>query len=650
MAERVKRYFMGDFETTVYDNQEATEVWASAVVELGTEDVTIFHSIDETFRYLMRIPEDVCIYYHNLKFDGAFWLSYLMFDLKFEQATKGDEEDLSTYRFRSMNEMKNNTFRYTISDKGQWYKIQIKVRGKYIEIRDSLKLLPFSVKQIGESFGTKRKKLDMEYKGFRYAGCEITPEEQAYIKNDVLVVAEALQMMFDEGHRKLTIGSCCLAEYRNIMGPAYFRLFPDLYAFPIDEKIYGVPTAGDYVHKSYRGGWCYLVKGKGCKEYRNGTTADVNSLYPSMMHSGSGNKYPVGFPTFWSGPEIPKEALAIDSFYFIRIRTRFYLKKDRLPFVQNKVSFMYSPTECLETSDIWDSETGMYWDRYVDFDGISKPATMTMTLTMVDWQLLQDQYDLVDCEILDGCWFKTKIGIFDEYINYWAEVKMNSKGARRTLAKLMLNNLYGKFAASKDSSFKVAYEKEDHVISYFSVVANEKKPGYIPIGSAITSYSRNFTIRAAQANYYGRDKPGFIYADTDSIHCDLPADQIRGIRVDDKAFSCWKLESSWDVGWFVRQKTYIEHVVGENLKPIDEPYYNIRCAGMPDRPKELFIASVTGKVDDLIAQGVTPSERRFLNRPHRIEDFRVGLRVPGKLFPKKILGGVVLVEGYYEMR
>ena len=34
---------------------------------------------------------------------------------------------------------------------------------------------------------------------------------------------------------------------------------------------------------------------------------------------------------------------------------------------------------------------------------------------------------------------------------------MNSKGAMRTLAKLFLNNLYGKLASSTKSSFKKAY-------------------------------------------------------------------------------------------------------------------------------------------------------------------------------------------------
>ena len=73
MKVRKFRYFMGDFETTVYAGQVNTEVWASAVVELGTEDVQIFHSIGETFDYLKSLDSDIVIYYHNLKFDGSFW-------------------------------------------------------------------------------------------------------------------------------------------------------------------------------------------------------------------------------------------------------------------------------------------------------------------------------------------------------------------------------------------------------------------------------------------------------------------------------------------------------------------------------------------------------------------------------------------------
>ena len=57
---------------------------------------------------------------------------------------------------------------------------------------------------------------------------------------------------------------------------------------------------------------------------------------------------------------------------------------------------------------------------------------------MTDWILFNEHYDLFDLEILDGCYFNTMIGIFDDYINKYMEIKMNSKGAMRTLAKLFL--------------------------------------------------------------------------------------------------------------------------------------------------------------------------------------------------------------------
>lgn len=643
---------MGDFETTVYKGQVNTEVWASASVELFSEDVKIFHSIGEQFEYFTSLKENIIVYYHNLKFDGAFWLSYLMVDLGFKQASEQlDAENPFKVRWLQEKEMLNNTFKYSISDRGQWYTIIIKVGGHFIEIRDSLKLLPFSVKRIGESFGTKHKKLDMEYTGFRYAGCEITDEEKHYIANDVLVVKEALEIMFNEGHTDLTIGSCCLKEYKRTVGKEdYEMFFPNLYEMPIDKSKHGYDNVGEYIRKSYRGGWCYLVKGKEGKIYKNGCTFDVNSLYPSMMSSESGNYYPVGTPHMWTGNIIPDVALLPNRYYFIRIKTRFYIKKDKLPFIQIKSSHLYKGTECLETTDVYNKETGLYSPFYIGFDGKIKDTRVELVLTMTDFQLLKEHHELVDFEILDGCWFYAEIGLFDSYMEKYKTMKMNNKGALRELAKLFLNNLYGKMASSTDSSFKVAYIKDDKSLGFMACMENGKKPGYIPVGSAITSYARNFTIRAAQKNYHGKDNPGFIYADTDSIHCDIPWNTVSGVNIHDKNFCCWKPESCWDVAIFTRQKTYIEHVVQEDLQDIDKPYYNIKCAGMPKKCKNLFELSMQGFTPDENDTDYTYEEKEFLTHKRKLEDFTIGLSVPGKLRPKRIRGGILLVETPYQMR
>ncbi len=644
----MKRIFVGDFETTVYKNQTFTEVWASALVELYTEDVIIHHSIKDTFEYLANLPGNIVIYYHNLKFDGAFYLSYLLTELKYEQAFLSFNEEGTKGKWLDNKEMKNKSFKFSQSFMGQWYSITIKVNNKFIEIRDSLKLLPFSLKRIGKAFKTKHQKLDMEYTGFRYSGCEITDSEKEYIKNDVLVIKEALEIMFNEGHDKMTIGACCLSEYKKLIGKDDYEMyFPDLTQIELNKNLFKYDNVDAYIRKSYKGGWCYLVKGKENKIYNNGATADVNSLYPSMMHSESGNRYPVGNPHFWSGNYIDDEAIKPNRYYFIRIKTRFYLKEGYLPFMQIKSNLLYKPNECLTTSDYYDEKTGLYHNKYY-LDGVLTDTRVELVLTMTDYVLLKEHYELVDFEILDGCWFFSEIGLFDYYIDKYKKIKMTEKGAKRELAKLFLNNLYGKLGASTDSSFKKAYVKDDNSIGFITINANDKKPGYVACGSAITSYARNFTIRAAQKNYHGVDEPGFIYADTDSIHCDIPPQDIKGIKVSDNDFCCWKLESTWDKAIFVRQKTYVEHVTEENLKPC-EAYYNVKCAGMPQRCKDLFELSMNGYTDEQFEK-LNDAEKKFVQTRRELTDFKIGLVVPSKLLPKRIPGGVLLTETTFEMR
>lgn len=550
--------------------------------------------------------------------------------------------------------MPRKSFRFLVSDMGQWYTIIIKnIDGKIIEIRDSLKLLPFSLREIGKGFKTKHQKLEMEYTGFRYPNCPITDEEKRYIENDVLVLKEALETMFNDGHTKLTIGSCCLAEFKKtlLLGKFdYDRFFPNLYTELINKDKFGVESIGEFCHKTYKGAWCYLKRGCENNLYTYGCTNDVNSLYPSMMHSESGNYYPVGKPTLWYGNYIPDEAKINNRFYFIKVRTKFNLKPNYLPCIQIKQDKRYKSNEWLETSDI------LYNDKYYSkielTTGEIQDVKVTLYLTMIDWELINKHYNLTDCEILCGMYFDTVIGIFDNYINIYREIKMNSKGAKRTEAKLFLNNLYGKMASSPDSSYKTAYLNDDSVVAFDTVEASDKIPGYIPIGAAITAYARRFTITAAQANY-----ENFVYADTDSIHCACKPSEVKGITVHPSKFCCWKTESTWDEGIFIRQKTYIEHVIAEDLEPC-APYYNVKAAGLPAKSNFLFNKSLdynkTHKLEideeTRIAYKITEEDIKWIKQKHTPQDFKRGFTIRGALKQKRIKGGVRLYEKDYVMR
>jgi len=92
------RYLVADFETTVYEGQKDTQVWAAASVELFAADdsVVIHHSISEQFEYFTSLSCNLVVYFHNLKFDGSFLLSYLLIDRGFKQPLKKTRREGNT--------------------------------------------------------------------------------------------------------------------------------------------------------------------------------------------------------------------------------------------------------------------------------------------------------------------------------------------------------------------------------------------------------------------------------------------------------------------------------------------------------------------------------------------------------------------------
>lgn len=609
-------FWATDFETTVWGDkiekekgvkQNKTEVWSAASVALYdvTETVIIHHSIRDFLKFFLKQCEgNNILYFHNLSFDGSFIVDFLLRnEFKFSNE---DDKDL-----------KSGMFKTCISKMGSWYYIKIKLGHNLLEIRNSLKLIPSSLAQIGKSFETKHRKLDMEYEGERYAYCDIKPDEEKYIKNDVLVLKEALERMFNEGHDKLTIGSCCLSEFKSGYDKQdYSNLFPDLSEEPSCTE----QSAWEYVHKSYHGGWCYVNPKYARTILFNGVVYDVNSLYPSMMHSISGNRYPVGKPKFWEG-EIPNDVRnSSEKYYFVRFTCRFKVKESAFPWLHIRGSHLYKGNDNLYTSDV--KSNGVYSRYYIDNQGNIQDTVQELTMTCTDFQLFQDTYDIYDLHILSGCWFYTQIGIFDNYINYYKELKMKSKGFLRTLAKLFLNNLYGKLAMSDDSSYKEPYlDTETNTVKFILHEEHNKSVGYIPCGSAITSYAMNFTVRAAIAN-----KERFCYADTDSIHL-IGFDDAIGIVEDPAEFCCWKQESHWNMAYYSRQKCYVESIIEEDHTVVT-PYLDIKCAGMSNNAKQ-----------------------EFVRRGYSISQLDVGLQLEDcNLKATRIPGGILLRNKTFKMR
>ena len=524
--------FTADFETATWVDDE-TWVWAWALCDIEEPShVEVGNSIDDFFKRIKK-EANPYIYFHNLKFDGEFILYYLM---------KNGFEHVES------KEKRNNTFSTLISDMGLFYSIEVYFevgkRTKKVTFIDSLKIINQSVESMPKTFKIEENKLEIDYNAPREKGHILTSEEEAYIKNDVVIVAKALKYLFDMGLTKMTAGSNALSEYKEITRLNRFRSLYKPLNYEIDKDI----------RRAYRGGFTYLNPLYKNKEVKEGEVLDVNSLYPSVMYK---EMLPFGEPFFYEGEYQEDKVYPL---YIQRLTCSFKIKEGRIPTIQIKHSRFVD-------------------NEYLTDSGIEPVA---LTLTSVDLKLFLEQYDVWDLHYESGWKFKALRGLFTEYIDKWIKVKneatiSGNKGMRQ-VAKIMLNSLYGKFATSLDVQSKIPYLEND-IVKYRLGEKGTKDGVYLPMGAFITAYARDKTIRTSQAiKDYSMKKYGidmYCYSDTDSIHTILPIEELKQFcEIDDVELGKWKHESHFTRAKFIRQKTYLEEIDGE---------IEITCAGLPQR-------------------------------------------------------------------
>ena len=529
------RKFTADFETTTDEND--CRVWAYAICEIGNVENFIYgNNIDDFIKFCQNKRENYVLYFHNLKFDGEYIFNYLL--------NNGYE------CIENKKDRKDKTFTTLISDTGQFYSIEIFFETKNkrhinkVTIYDSLKILNFSVEKIAKDFNLPIKKLEIDYKEKREIGHILTEKEIAYIKNDVEIMARALEFLFNENLTKMTIGSNALANYKEL-NKNFIKYFPEL-AYEIDQDI----------RKSYKGGFTYLNECYVEKETEKGIVLDVNSLYPSVMMY---EKLPFGDPLFFEG-KYEKDLLY--PLYIQTISCSFELKSGMIPTIQIKNNLSFIPNEYVKSSggDI-----------------------VTLTLTNIDLELFLDHYNVYDLKYHNGWKFKAVKGLFTNYIEFWSnkkiEAKKNNNKVLYIISKLMLNSLYGKFGLNPNVQGKFPYLNEEGIVKYGLYSKQIRKSIYIPVASFITSYARFKTITTSQKikdftikNY---NKDFYIYSDTDSIHLlDIDENILKSfVEIDDYKLGAWKLESKFKKGKFIRQKCYIEEGYDDEI--------NVTIAGLP---------------------------------------------------------------------
>lgn len=553
--------YSADFETTT--SSEDCRVWAWCICNINdTTEKEYGNSIESFFESAFKKDRNDTYYFHNLKFDGQFIISFLL---------------NNGFSYSDNERLENCQFTCLIGEKNIFYSIKIcKYRTSrkpiQITILDSLKLLPLSVAQIAKGFDLPISKLEIDYNENRPIGHKLTDLEKDYISNDVEIVARALKIMFDQGLTKMTIGANALAEFKNLFGKKTF------------EKNFPIPYYDKDIRQSYKGGFTYLADGYKEKDIADGIVLDVNSLYPSVMYY---RPLPYGEGIFFEGKYKEDK---IYNLYIQMIRCQFELKPNMIPTIQIKNSLSFVPTQYLKSSN---------------------GEVITLCLTSVDLELFLTHYFVYDLEYISGWKFKSSDKAFRDYIDKWNGVKVKASKdgnkALRSIAKLMLNSLYGKFATNPESRRRIPYLDEEGIVRYKLTEIENRDPIYIPIGSFVTAWARYTTITAAQKCF---DR--FIYADTDSLHLvgtELPKD----LEIDSTKLGAWKHESTFTRARFLRQKSYIEEIDGK-LK--------ITCAGMPSS----------------CYQYVT------------WDNFHIGNEFQGKLKQKIVKGGAILTDSPHKLR
>lgn len=547
---KASNVYVVDFETL--NSQEAIEqkysyVWLWDICRVTNLKHTTGTTIDELFEILDNKNETMVIYSHNLKFDGSFILNHLLKYCKYTSEKAKYPLQLSCI----------------IDDKKNYYEITyINKKSRKISFRDSAKKIPSTVEQIAKAWHLPILKGSIDYKLHRPIGWIPTDEEIAYIHNDTEIIALVLQLLYSEGMTKLTASSDSFNAYKKWFGKNNFNIvFPK---FDIETDA--------FCRKAYQGGCCYATPKYLGKELHNVYCYDVNSMYPWAM---AYCLLPYGKPIKKKGKPVYDVLYPI---YITHIKVGMKVKDNMFPTIMKK---------------------GLYFSMKNEYITDTENMLVELYITNVDYERMLKHYDIYYIEYFECYYFKASTKLLRDYILELYEIKNNSEGAQKNLAKIKLNSLYGKFAMNpKRSIVEPKLVKGELKLEIVDEVIGD--PIYTPMAVFITSYCRNKLFEAIQSNY-----DLFVYCDTDSIHT---IGKAVDIEIDDKKLGAWKEEKHYTLFKCIAQKTYY----GET----DTNKTILKACGAPQSVKDTIT----------------------------YDEFEIGRQFGGKLRPVQVKGGVILVD------
>ena len=144
-----RRRYSADCETTSYsqyliDNETRVWCWGIQLVEENAtlDTVHVGKSINEFMSYCEELgTEQTQVYFHNLKFDGQFIISWLAFNgFEYDEELKGEK-----------------TYRHLITKEGQYYAITVRFNDLFL-------LTPKGKKRKDKNGHYKTKEVKIEFR------------------------------------------------------------------------------------------------------------------------------------------------------------------------------------------------------------------------------------------------------------------------------------------------------------------------------------------------------------------------------------------------------------------------------------------------------------------------------------------------------
>ena len=519
--------YCADFETTSnaqYEVEGCTRVYLWKLMGVDTKTDELGIDMDSFIKCISSLGE-VDVYFHNLSFDGEFILWWLL-----ENGYRYTEELDS-----------DRTFRSIIDETGSIYSITIHFNtNNETTLKCSYKLFPKSISDIGKLVGIEKLNETHNYDEIKnyHSVKELTEEEIKYITNDVRIMVELIRYLQEKGVKGITMSS---SAYKNWQQDKYMLSHNEMKKDSNEEIV-------EIVRKSYRGGITKVNPKYAGQEFNDVISFDVNSLYPSVMYD---NPMPIGegkiYKSVDEGRKDNRHLFIIVAFVqYAKVRTGMHA------FIGNNSGFSYA--------------------RKYSYDDVLENKMVYLWLD--EFNLFELVYD-AQYTIHKVVGWKKANNVFKDYIDRWYEVKKNARNdVERSLAKLMLNSLYGKFGMNDSRITKIPVEIDDKII--YHTMENNTTYYYKEVASYITSKAR-----CKLASFMNRCGDNFLYCDTDSVYYighEIP--ELFKDVVDAKKLGYWKYEGHYTRFKALKAKCY--------LKQLDDGTIERKIAGCPKECAELI--------------------------------------------------------------